>query len=219
MRKITLLKEISVTFCFFYRIKAHFFAHDSYKKCIDALFSDTQDTLNQCVNFELDNLFSYAGLVRIPNIKAIFKTLHPHLALTLLVSWISFTVDKQTPPPQNKEAVFATPLQGRFSFHPRWRLNAGDMPTRSQQGWSTFKGRAAPGLDGASVHWRQGCTKSCGKAAQASESIGCWWWQRQLWLAHRGQLARKGGSQVSEDEGCHGNKRCKRKNKRDAKLK
>lgn len=130
------------------------------------------------------------------------------------MSWISFTVDKQTPPPQNKETVFATPLQSRFGFHSCRRLDAGDMLTLSQQRWSTFKGGAAWGdLHGTSVHWRQKCMRSCGKGAEASESIGCWWWQRQIWFAHLGQLAKKGGSQVSEDEGCHGDKRCKGKTK------
>lgn len=151
----------------------------------------------------------------------VFQTLKPSskhviyiLALSLLVSWISFTVNKQTPPPDNKETVFATPLQSRFGFHSCRRLDAGEMLTLSQQWWTTFKGVAVwGGLDGTSVHWRHKCTGSCGQPAEASESIGCWRRQRQIWLAHLGQLARKGGGQASEDEGCHGDKRCKWKTK------
>lgn len=134
-------------------------------------------------------------------------------SLTLLVPRISFAKHKQTPPPQNKKTVFATLLQSRFGFHPCRGLDAGDVLTLSQQRWTTFgDGAARGGLDGTSFPWRQKCTRSCGNGAEASEGRSCCGW-RQIELAPLDQMAEKVGSQVFEDEGCHGGKSYKRKQK------
>lgn len=147
-----------------------------------------------------------------------FTTLKPSskhsidiLALPLLVSWICFAVHEQMPPPHNKETVFATPLQSRFSFHSCRGLDAGDMLTLPQQRRTRFTGGTAwAGLDGTSFHWWHKCTRGSGKAVEASESISCWG-RRQIKFADLGQSARKGKSQVFEDDGYHGGKCCKGK--------
>ena len=130
---------------------------------------------------QLNNLFLKSRFCKCPLTQSNFQDTPTISALPLFVSWVCLAVNEHTPPPQNKETVFAAPLQCRFGLHPCNRLDTRKMLTLSQQWWSVLsRGVTWRGLDGAdSGWWQEQCAGSSGEGAKLSESTSCWWGEGQ----------------------------------------